>query len=346
MARWFCIGLIVLVSALAPAQAQETDEEPAADAAETADIDTVETLTLQLKWSPQTQFAGYYLAQDQGYYAAEGLTVTILPGGPEIDPNDVIRNGQADIIVQWLPAALVARQQGLNLVNIAQIFQFSGQTLACRKDAGIETEEDLRGKRLAVAMAGNQYAILAWLDLLGIPTDGSAQGVTVIDQGEGVGDLNDGTADCVSAQTYNELELLTRIGFNEGNLTVFYLQGLGAATLQDGLYVTEQSLGDPAMVDKLARFIRASLRGWRIAIAKPESATDIVMRQMTAPDASRDHQSAMLDEVRKLVGPTDDFLGLLVPEDYDASVAILIDAGIVPGAPPAGWTHSVWLQAQ
>ena len=330
-----CLGILLLLVALTPAGAQETDEVVALD-----------DLVLQLKWLPQTQFAGYYIAQSQGYFTDEGLNVTILPGGADIDPVDAIRRGQADIIVDWMPSALVARQSGLALINVAQVFQTSGQTIACRKDTGIEIPDDLRGKTLAIAMAGNQYAVIAWLDLLGIPLDGSASGVAISDRGDNVSDLVDGTADCISAQTYNELELLHERGFGGGNLTVFDFQEYGVATLQDGLYVTEASLADPDMVDKLIRFLRASLRGWRVAIKKPESATDIVMQEITTPNPSRDHQRFMIGEVRKLVGPTDDFLGLLVPEEYDITVSILTEAGIISGTPSAGWTHTLWLQAQ
>jgi NitT/TauT family transport system substrate-binding protein len=333
-----CLGVLLLLIAATSAGAQEIDEpdEPAAP----------DTLTLQLKWLPQTQFAGYYIAQSQGYYVDEGLDVAIVPGGSDVDPIETIRRGQADVIIEWMPAALVARQNGTALVNIAQIFQTSGQTVACRKDSGIAVPDDLRGKTIAVSMGGNQYAVLAWLNQLGIPTNGSADGVTITDRSDNAGELSDGTADCVSAQTYNELELLKERGFNDGNLTVFNFQDLGVATLQDGLYVTEASLSDPAMVDKLVRFIRASLKGWRVAISKPESTTDIVMREITEPGASRDHQKFMLGEVRKLVGPTDDFLGLMVPDDYDTTVAILTEAGIVSGPPSPAWTHSLWLQAQ
>jgi NitT/TauT family transport system substrate-binding protein len=331
-----CLAILVLLLAATAVRAQETDEEAAQP----------DALTLQLKWLPQTQFAGYYVAQSQGYYSDEGLEVTILPGGAEIDSVDAVRRGQADVVVAWMPAALIARQSGLPLVNIAQLFQTSGQAIACRKDRGVELPDDLRGKTLAVAMGGNEYAVFVWLDMLGIPRDGSDQGVTITDRGQGVGALVDGTADCVSGQTYNELGLLNELGFNDGNLTVFNFQEQGAATLQDGLYVTEASLADPAMADKLVRFLKASLKGWRVAVGKPESATDIVMAEIAAPDVSRDHQRFMMGDVRKLIGPTDDFLGLLVPADYDATIAMLTEAGILSGTPSPAWTHSLWLQAQ
>ncbi len=335
--RWFCALAVLLVVATL-AHAQETNE-----ADETDEPVALDSLSVQLRWLPQTQFAGFYLAQSQGYYTELGLDVTLLPGSAELEPIDVLRRGQADVIVDWMALTLIARQDGLALVNIAQFFQTSGQAIACRRDTGVQIPEDMRGKTLATA--GYQPTIVAWLDVLGIPRDGSAEGVEISDRGAGVDDLVSGAVDCVAAQTYNELELLSEKGFDDSNLTVFRLQEYGAATLQDGIYVTEAILADPEMVSRLVRFIKATLRGWRVAVSKPESATDIVMNELP-PDASREHQRQMMGEVRKLIGPTDDFLGLLVPEDYDITIEILSEAGILSGTPSPAWTHSLWLQAQ
>src|SRR6266576_4027255 len=83
--------------------------------------------TLQLKWVTQAQFAGYFVAKDKGFYKDENLDVTIKPGGPDIAPEQVIAGGGADVIVDWMPAALAAREKGAKLVNIAQFFQKSAQ---------------------------------------------------------------------------------------------------------------------------------------------------------------------------------------------------------------------------
>jgi len=96
-------------------------------------------VTIQLKWVTQAQFGGYFVAQDKGYYQAEGLDVTIKPGGPDIAPPQVIAGGGADVIIDWMPAALASREKGVALVNIAQIFKKSGMMLTCRKDSGIIT---------------------------------------------------------------------------------------------------------------------------------------------------------------------------------------------------------------
>src|SRR6476661_7681106 len=90
---------------------------------------------LQLKWLADAQSAGFFVAQAKGLYRQAGLDVTILPGGPDITPSEVLAAGKADIAVDWMPSALAARDKGAPLVNIAQMFQHSGLQLACRRDS-------------------------------------------------------------------------------------------------------------------------------------------------------------------------------------------------------------------
>src|SRR4051794_9913070 len=85
-----------------------------------------EPVTLQLKWVTQAQFAGYYAAQARGFYRQVGLDVRINPGGPDIAPPQVIAGGRADVIVEWMPAALASRERSVPLVNVAQPFKRSG----------------------------------------------------------------------------------------------------------------------------------------------------------------------------------------------------------------------------
>ena len=89
-------------------------------------VSAADDVTIQLKWVTQTQFAGYYVAQDKGFYEAEGLNVTINPGGPDIGPMSVLAGGGADVAVDWMPSALAAREKGFANVNIAQPFKSSG----------------------------------------------------------------------------------------------------------------------------------------------------------------------------------------------------------------------------
>lgn len=142
-----------------------------------------DAVTIQLKWVTQAQFAGYFVAKDKGLYEAEGLDVTINPGGPDISPPQVIVGGGADVIINWMPSALASREKGVPLVNIAQPFKRSGMMLTCRKKTGIKGPQDFRGKTLGVWFFGNEYPFLSWMSRLGIPTTGGDDGVTVLKQG-------------------------------------------------------------------------------------------------------------------------------------------------------------------
>src|SRR6056297_2930191 len=213
-------------------------------------------LTLQLKWVTQAQFAGYYVAEDKGFYDEEDLDVTIKPGGPDIAPTQVIAGGGADVTVEWMPAALAAREKGLPLVNIAQPFKSSGMMLTCWADSGIEGPEDFPGKTLGVWFFGNEFPFLSWMSQIGVETDGADDnGVAVLKQGFNVDPLLQRQADCISTMTYNEYWQVIDAGVTPEELVTFKYEDQGVATLEDGLYVLEDRLEDPEEVDKLARFV-------------------------------------------------------------------------------------------
>src|SRR5271169_5803249 len=202
-------------------------------------------VTLQLKWVTQAQFAGYYVAKDKGYYKDEGLDVTIKPGGPDVAPEQVLAGGGADVVVDWMPGALAAREKGAPLVNIAQPFKRSGMEMTCRADTGVKTPADLKGRTLGVWFSGNEYPFLSWMSKLGLKTDGSAGGVKVLKQGYAVDPLIQKQAACISTMTYNEYWQLIEAGMKPDQLIVFKYEDQGVATLEDGLYATEAKLNDP-----------------------------------------------------------------------------------------------------
>ncbi|NDW04640.1 ABC transporter substrate-binding protein [Jiella pacifica] len=300
-----------------------------------------DALTLQLKWVTQGQFAGYYVAKEKGYYDEADLDVTIKPGGPDIAPEQVIAGGGADVIVDWMPAALAAREKGLPLVNIAQPFAKSGMELTCRKETGIESPEDFKGKTLGVWFSGNEYPFLSWMSKLGLSTEGGPDGVTVIKQGFNVDPLIQKQADCISTMTYNEYWQVIDAGIPEDELTVFKYEDQGVATLEDGLYVMEDSLNDPATVDKLARFVEASMKGWAYAAENPDEAAQIVLDNDMTGAQTEEHQKRMVREINKLVDGSDGTLDTAAAEN---TVSVLMGGGsdpVITRKPEGAWTAKV-----
>ena len=306
-------------------------------------------LTLQLKWVTQSQFAGYYVAKDKGFYKDVGLDVTIKPGGPDINPSQVIAGGGADVVLDWMPSALATREKGVPLVNIAQPFQKSGMMLTCRKETGIKTPADFKGRTLGVWFGGNEYPFLSWMSKLGLPTTGGPNGVTVLKQGFNVDPLLQKQADCISTMTYNEYWQVIDAGIPADDLVVFKYEDQGVATLEDGIYVLESSLKDPAMVDKLARFVKASMKGWDWAVKNPDASAEIVLENDETGAQTEKHQKRMMGEIAKLVGVNPKGTGWLDPAAYERTVKVLLSGQSTPvitKEPQGAWTHEVWEKAQ
>jgi NitT/TauT family transport system substrate-binding protein len=304
-------------------------------------------LTLQLKWVTQAQFAGYYVAKDKGFYKDVGLDVTIKAGGPDINPSQVIAGGGADVVVDWMPSALATREKGVPLVNIAQVFQRSGMQLTCRNDSGVKTPADFKGKTLGVWFFGNEYPFMSWMDKLGLKTDGSAGGVKVLKQGFNVDPLLQKQAACISTMTYNEYWQLIDAGMKPEALTVFKYEDQGVATLEDGLYTLEKTLADPKKAEQLARFVKASLRGWDYAVKNQAEAVKIVLKNDASGAQTEKHQARMMGEIAKLVSGGS--LGKLDAKAYERTVATLMTGKsdpVITKKPAGATTDTVWAAAQ
>ena len=315
-------GLALLTGGMSAAQAQDK-------------------VTLQLKWVGQAQFAGYFVAKDKGFYKDAGLDVTIKPGGPDIAPEQVIAGGGADVIVDWMPAALAAREKGEPLVNIAQPFKHSGLMLTCRKETGIKGPADFKDKTLGVWFFGNEYPFLSWMSTLGLKTDGSAGGVKVLKQGFNVDPLLQKQADCISTMTYNEYWQVIEAGVKPDDLVVFKYEDQGVATLEDGLYVMEDKLKDAKFVDTMAKFVKASMKGWDYARANADEAVKIILANDTTGAQQEGHQKTMMGEINKLTEGSD---GSLDEAAYKRTVATLMKGGsdpVITKEPSGAFSHAV-----
>jgi NitT/TauT family transport system substrate-binding protein len=298
-------------------------------------------VTLQLKWVTQAQFAGYFVAKEKGFYTEAGLDVTIKAGGPDIAPPQVIAGGGADIIIDWMPSALAAREKGVPLVNVAQPFKRSGMMLTCRAETGVKTPEDLKGRTLGVWFYGNEYPFLSWMAKLNIKTDGSAGGVKVLKQGFNVDPILQKQADCISTMTYNEYWQIIDAGIPADKLVVFKYEDQGVATMEDGLYALEGKLKDPKFVETLGRFVKASMKGWDYARANPQEAVKIVLNNDATGAQTEKHQTRMLGEINKLTTGSN---GRLDEADYQRTVKTLLSGGsdpVISKEPTGAFTHTV-----
>jgi NitT/TauT family transport system substrate-binding protein len=299
-----------------------------------------ERVRLQLKWVPQAQFAGYYAAQVRGLYAAEGLDVTLVAGGPEIVPEQVVATGGAEFGLTWLSSLLVAREQGRPLVNIAQVFAHSGLRQVAFKDSGIRGVADLRGRRVAV-WDGHEFPLLATLEKYRIDRH---RDLTLVSQPLGMQLLLGRTVDAAAAMTYNEYKQLLDAGVRPDDLVVIDFNAEGTAMLEDGIFVGADWLDDPAHRELAALFLRASLEGWRVCRDRASECVDLVLAQNAA--LGRDHQAWMLREVNTLIWgppapPTP--LGKMDPAAFDRTAAIALKFGVIKRpADRRAYTDRIW----
>ncbi len=331
LARWAASGLAALLGFAAPALAADK-------------------VTLQLKWLPQAQFAGYYVAQAKGFYRQAGLDVILKPGGPDVEPSQVLAAGGADMAVDWMPSALAAREAGVPMVNVAQLFNRSGMMLTCRRSSGVATPADFKGKTLGVWFGGNEYPFLSWMGKLGLSTSGPTADVKILRQGFDVAPLLNNQAACISTMIYNEYWQLVDAGLKPAELVAFHYEDQGVATLEDGLYARGPDLKDAPYVARLGRFVKASIRGWDYAIKHQDEAAKIVVKAAGVGSTTAVLQRRQLANVARLMTATGTpELGKLDPAAYQRTVKVLLAGGGEPvirkDPGPDAWTHEVWNKA-
>src|SRR5262249_3238605 len=209
-------------------------------------------------------------AKDKGFYGTNGLDAEIKPAAPHSAPQQVSAGGGADAIVDWMAGALAAREKGASLAHTAQPFAKAVMELACPTNGALKHAPDCKGHTVGVWFYGNEYPFFAWMNKIGLKTDGGPDGVTVLKQSFDVQPLIQKQADCISVMTYNEYWQLIDAGYKPEDLIVFNYSAMGNDLLEDGLYALEDKLKDPAFEDKMVRFVRASMKGWKYAVDNPE----------------------------------------------------------------------------
>lgn len=295
---------------------------------------------LQLQWVAQSQFAGYYAALDQGFYADEGLDVTILEGAVEIVPQQVVASGGAEFGIAWVPKVLQSREAGADLVNIAQVFQRSGTLEIAFVDSGIETVEDFRGMRIGTWGFGNEHELFAAMRAVGIDPN-NPDDVTIVQQPFDMSLLLNGEVDAAEAMIYNEYaQVLEAINpatgelYTPEDLNVIDFNDVGTAMLQDHVFTSEAWLAQEGNEDIAVKFLRASFRGWAFCRDNFDACVEIVLNNGSTLGES--HQQWQLNEINGLIWPSPDGIGILDEALWDQTVAVSLEGEVITAEPTEG----------
>lgn len=309
--------ILALVLALVPAQAQD-----------------MTPVRVQLKWVTQAQFAGYYAALEQGYYEAEGLAVEILPGGPDIGPNQVVAAGGAEFGINWIGDLLSAREQGANVINIGQIFQRSGMRELTWKDSGLESVTDLKGKVVGVWGFGNQFPLFAGLVKNGIDPN-NPDDITIFNQPFDMNAFLNREIDAAAAMTYNEMAQVLEFVGEDGTFPVYTMEDLnvidlnevGTALLEDFIFTNADWLAEEGNEEVATKFLKASFLGWIYCRDNAADCVDYVLASGSTLGAG--HQSWMMNEINKLIWPSPNGIGIMDPAAFEQSAQIALDYAVI-----------------
>ena len=305
-------------------------------------------VSLQLQWAPQAQFAGYFAADREGYYAAEGLHVTLLPGGPDVIPQ-VVGSDPAgpEFTISWVPKVLEVRAKDQSdLVDIAQVFQRAG-TRSVSWAAGkgpeptsadnITSPEQFAGKNVGVWDFGNEYEVTA-----GALKFNLEQGTdyTKVIQPFDMTLLLSRQIDVAEAMIYNEYAQVleatnpaTNDLYQPEDLNVIDYNEVGTAMLQDAIFAREAWLAEPGNEDIATKFLRASFRGWAFCRDNADKCIQYTVDAGSTLPAG--HQAWMMNEINPLIWPSPDGIGAMNTDTWTQTVEVAKGAAIIPGDPDA-----------
>jgi NitT/TauT family transport system substrate-binding protein len=294
---------------------------------------------LQLQWFTQAQFAGYFAALDQGFYADAGLDVEILEGGVDIVPATVLASGAADFAISWVPRGLVPREEGLDITNIAQIFQRSATLQVSFADSGITKTEDLAGRTVGNWGFGNEFELLAGLRSSGLDPETD---VTLVQQQFDMLALISGDIDAAQAMIYNEYaQVLETVNPDTGelyqpeDLAIIDWNDVGTAMLQDAIWADAGKLdSDAEYFETAVRFVGASMAGWAFCRDEFDACVDIVLE--AGPTLGASHQAWQLNEINNLIWPSPEGIGTMDADLWDQTVDIAVSEGILAEQPTTG----------
>lgn len=242
------------------------------------------------QWLPQSQFAGYYVAQEKGFYKEAGLDVVIEHTSSSNNAPDRLKEGKCNAITMNLLDAMVNIHNGMDVVNVLQTSLYTGLVIVPRNN-DVKTLDDLKGKRVGIWRTHHN-------ELLHIVNDDKDLNIEWIPFVQNINLYISGAVDATMAMIYNEVYQIYSSGFEDMNF--ISLADYGYDFPEEGVYFTKDYY--EKYPDKAKAFAQASRRGWEWAHEHPEAALDIVMKVIEDNNmpAGRQHQKWILKEVLRL----------------------------------------------
>ncbi len=332
---WRIVLAGVVLAMIAAACSSTSSTTTAAAGSSTSAAPQPTKIRLQLQWFTQAQFAGYYAAVDQGFYEDEGLDVEILQGGVDIVPQQVLGSGAAEFAISWVPKALVSREEGIDIVDIGQVFERSGTLEVSWADSGITKPEDWKGKKVGNWGFGNEFELIAAIRRAGLDPQND---VTLVQQAFDMSALLNHEIDAAEAMIYNEYAQVLETKnpdtgelYQPADLSVIDFNDVGTAMLQDAIWARADYL--EANKDIAVKFLKASFKGWIWCRDNFDACVKVVLDN--APTLGESHQRWQLNEINGLIWPSTNGIGVMNKPLWDQTIDVATSEGILKAAPDA-----------
>ena len=295
--------------------------------------------TLRLEWVMQGQFAGPIVAHDKGYYDEAGVTIELLPAGPDIKPAVTVAQGSDTFGLGHPNQIIAARSNGVPLVMVMQFGQKSATTYVVRKDAGISSVGDMAGRSVGLWFGGDEHEFLAMLNAAGV----SQEDVQIISQGFDIIAWLNGEYEVMQVTRFNELLQVYDNGFSPEDLVLLNPEDYGVALVSGGLFTTEEVINEKP--DVVQGVVEATMRGWKDALADPAAAAEIVLKYNE--ELTLESQIGQIKAMADLIcaGPTlEGAFGQSVLADWETSQTVIHEAGVIDSTIDLeeGFTNRFW----
>jgi NitT/TauT family transport system substrate-binding protein len=276
-----------------------------------------DSVTVRLKWFNQAQFAGFYVAQDNGYYKSAGLDVNIQPGGPDFPAIQMVAGGNEQFGVTSADQILIARSKGVPVVALAVIYRRNPFVMFSLQKSGIAKPADWIGKKVGVKIGGNEELIYRAV-LAKAKIDKSQ--LTEIPVKFDIAPLLTGAIDVWPGYLINEVLAAQEKGFP---VNIVAPSDYGIDLYADTVFTTEAEL--KSKPDVVRHFVEATLKGWASAAAAPEEAAKITVKH--GDKLTYDHELAMMKASLPLLTPDSKPIGFMDATGWNSAQKLLLDAG-------------------
>lgn len=274
-------------------------------------------ITVQLLWIHQAQFAGFYAAQQKGYYTDVGLDVTFLKGGPDVDHWDSVMNGSAQFAIAGADELLLARSEGKPVRAIATIYRRSPIVFISLADSGITRPEDFTGKKIA-SPANVVPSLHAMTARVGITPDQ----YTVVALPSDLALFAAGDPPIWGVYITGFVVTIQQAGYK---LNFIYPDDYGVHFYADTVFTTDDMIASNP--DLVRRFLQASLKGWTFAVENPDQVPGLV--QKYRPEADTAIENGKMLASLPLVNTGEDYIGWMKAEMWTSMEQTLREQGVL-----------------